>query len=393
MTADFDKIISRRGTDSAKWDTMDRKYGRPEMIHLGVADMDFGCPEAVLQGLREALAPGIIGYTDVGEDFYDSVIDWYQSRYALTIAREEIVFCQQINIALGLCVLAFTQPGDEVILHTPAYPPLAEAIRQNGRTVSESPLKRDGDRYTIDFAQMERLVTKRTRLLVLCSPHNPVGRVWSRAELEALGAFCKRHRLLLFADEIHGDITAAGKNFNSVLGLSAAFDRQVIQASSAAKSFNVPGALCAQLIILDPVIRQKMRQQLARVGIHNPNFFVPTIVKNCYCRSAVWLAEVLAYIDDNDAYTRRFFAARLPGFKVLPREGTYLLWVDYRELGCREAELEQWFIAAAGVSVYPGSVFGAAGRGYFRINIACSRKLLAVAYSRMQAVYQQLTDI
>ncbi len=385
---DFDTVTDRRNTNCGKWDTMDKKYGGKDMIHLGVADMDFKAPEPVLEGLRSVLDMGVLGYTDLSGGFYESIQRWYRKQYGLEVAREWIVFCPRINIASSICVETYTEPGDGVIMNTPAYGPLQSAILKNGRRMLASPLVRNGDRYEMDFAHMESLVDERTKMLILCNPHNPTGRSWTKEELETAAAFCKKHDLILFSDEIHGDLTAEGVKHQTTLSLTEESNDRLILATSPAKTFNIPGVIVSYMIIPNEKLRQKIAADIDRIGMHNPTIFAVTAVEKAYCQCDEWYEAVKKYIDANEAFTREYFARHFPGFHIFPREGTYLLWIDYEKTGLSEGELEQWFLEEANVSVYMGGVFGEAGRGYIRLNIASPRCLLEEAYERMRRAWR-----
>ncbi len=236
---DFDTIVDRRNTNCGRWDTMDKKYGSNELIHLGVADMDFRAPQPIIDGFQKCVDHGIFGYTDLSDAFYDSFISWMKRKHAVDVRKEEILFCPRINISSSLSVEMFTQPGDTVIINTPAYGPLYNAIVKNNRNVLESRLILENDRYCIDFEHLEETITPDTKMFILCSPHNPVGRIWTKEELNQVGEFCLKHRLILFTDEIHGDIKAPGIDFISILSLKEEIRQLSVVAASPTKTFNL----------------------------------------------------------------------------------------------------------------------------------------------------------
>lgn len=385
----FDTIIDRRGSNCGKWDTMDAKYGKDDVIHLGVADMDFRAPQPILDGLKACVEHGILGYTDLNNEFYEAISGWMKRIHHINVEREEIVFCPRINISSGLCVETFTEAGDEVLINTPAYGPLYQSIVKNNRVPVDSPLVRHGDRYEINFAEMEKLVTKKTKMFILCSPHNPVSRVWSREELVQAGEFCIRHNLLLFVDEIHGDIVNEGVVFTSSLSLPEAIRNRLLQVSSPAKTFNIPGVILSYMIIPNADLRERVKMSIDRIGMHNPTVFAVSAMENAYTKCDDWYREMLSYINENEKLVRAYFEKYMRDFYILPRQGTYLLWMDYSALGCTEQELETWFIEEAKVSVYMGTVFREQGNGYIRVNIACPRALLEKALDRMYKVYDK----
>lgn len=389
---DFDTIIDRRHTSCGKWDTMDQKYGSVDLIHLGVADMDFPSPQPIIDSFQKCLDHGIFGYTDLTDKYYEGFITWMKKRHSVEVKREEILFCPRINISSSLCVDTLTQKGQGVIIQTPAYGPLYQSIVKNNRKVLENPLKLEGDKYTIDFEKLEELSGPDTKMLILCSPHNPVGRVWTKEELEAVGRFCVEKDLLLFVDEIHGDITAKGVDFVSSLNLSPEVRERLVVATSLTKTFNIPGVILSYLVIPNQELRQKVADSIDRIGMHNPTIFSMAATETAYTECDDWYEAMLSYIDENENYTREYFSKYLPGFHIYPREGTYLLWMDYKALGLGEEDLEKWFLEEARVSVYMGTVFQEEGRGFIRVNIASPRKLLEQAYERMRKAYPKLNN-
>lgn len=391
MKINFDEWNERRNTNCGKWDTMDKKYQKEGMLHLGVADMDFKSPRQIIDAFQDILDKGIFGYTDLSDKFYENIQDWMKKKHQAEVTKEEIVFCPRINVSSSICVDTLTEETDEVIINTPAYGPLYQAIVKNNRKVVESPLKFENGHYKIDFAHLESVITDKTKMFILCSPHNPVGRVWTREELEEVGTFCKKHDLILFVDKIHGDIVAEGVTFTTALTLSDTVRERLIVTTSLTKTFNVPGVIVSYMMIPNEEIRNRIRQSIDRIGMHNPTIFAVAAVEHGYMECEEWYEEMLAYINENERFTRAFFAEHFPGFEILEREGTYLLWISYEKLGITEEELESWFLNKANVSVYMGSVFGDAGRGFIRLNIASPRAMLKEAFERMAAVYGELS--
>lgn len=390
MKINFDEWNERRNTNCGKWDTMDKKYQKEGMLHLGVADMDFQSPRQIIDAFQDILDKGIFGYTDLSDRFYENIREWMRQKHQAEVSREEIVFCPRINVSSSICVETFTEEMDEVIINTPAYGPLYQAVVKNHRKVVESPLILENGSYKIDFAHLESVVTDKTKMFILCSPHNPVGRVWTREELEEVGAFCKKHDLLLFVDEIHGDIVAEGVTFTTALTLSETVRERLIVATSLTKTFNVPGVIVSYMIVPNEEIRSRIAQTIDRIGMHNPTIFAVAAVEHGYMECEEWYQQMLDYVNENEKFTREFFAEHFPEFEILERQGTYLLWISYEKLGITEEELEKWFLEKANVSVYMGSVFGNQGRGFIRLNIASPRTMLKEAYERMAAVYSEL---
>lgn len=383
----FEEVIDRRGTNSGKWDTMDKNYNNDEIIHLGVADMDFRSPLPIIEGFQDIVNKGIFGYTDLSETFFDSIQKWYLQQHGLEIEKDWIVFCPRINIAASISVETFTNKGEGIILHSPAYGPLQQAIQKNNRELKDSPLLRHEDSYRINFEGMEALVDENTKMLILCNPHNPTGRCWNKEEMHRIADFCEEHDLILFSDEIHGDILNEGIKHTSALNITSKLNDRLIVASSPAKTFNIPGIILSYMIIPNEKLREKIANTIDRIGMHNPTIFAVTALEKAYTECEEWYNSMKQYIDHNEVYTRSFFQEHFPKMEILKREGTYLLWIDYSLYNLSEEELKEWFVNEAKVSVYMGSVFGPEGKGYIRLNIASPRALLAEAYARMSAAW------
>lgn len=388
---DFDQIIPRRNTNCAKWDEMDEKYRSKELIHLGVADMDFQSPPAVRSALQKVVEHGVFGYTNLGEGFYSSIQRWMKKQFNCDIPKEWIVFCPRINIASSICVEKLTNPHDKIIINTPAYAPLENAVLKNHRTVVESPLLLKNGRYQMDFDQLEKIADESTKMFVLCNPHNPTGRIFDKEELWRLADFCDRHKLYLFSDEIHSDIIKKGHRHACTLSLPQQLQNRLIYANSVTKTMNIPGLIISYMIIPNEHLRTQISQDIERVGILNPNIFSIAALEAGYTQSDDWLEAVNDYIDQNEKLFRDFVEANMPKFHVLPREGTYLLWVDCKEIGLPQEKLEEWFLHSAKVSVYMGTIFGKRGEGYIRVNLATARPLLRQALLRMREVYGEIS--
>jgi cystathionine beta-lyase len=385
----FDKIINRRNTNCAKWDTLAAMYGRNDLIHLGVADMDFESPKPILDAFSKVVDHKIFGYTDLNDGFYSSIQRWINKQLGVNIPREWIVFCPRINIASSICVDTLTSPSSSVILNSPAYSPLKEAIVKNNRRLIENSLVIKNGKFTMDFDHLESIVDDDTEMFILCNPDNPSGRVWSRKELEQLVQFCKEKDLILFSDEIHSDLLAEGVKHNSALHFEELYDR-LIYANSPTKTFNIPGVIISYMIIPNEELRDKVKKSIDRIGMHNPNIFSVVAVEAAYNHCDDWLMSVKDYVNENEKFVRSFLEENMKEFVVMPREGTYLLWIDYTALGVSEDELRDWFINEAKVELYMATNFGKDGYGYIRMNIAAPRKLLEEALNNMKNVYHKI---
>lgn len=388
----FDEIIDRKNTNSAKWDSLAKKYGRNDLIHLGVADMDFKSPEPILDAFKKVVDHGIFGYTDLNDEFYTSIKRWINKQVGIDIPREWIVFCPRINVASSICVDALTKPDAKAIINSPSYSPLKQAVTKNNRQIIENPLIVKDGKFIMDFDYLESVVDNETEMFILCNPDNPSGRAWTKEELKDVADFCEKHDLILFSDEIHADILAKGVNHCSTLTLSEIHDR-LIYASSLTKTFNIPGVIISYMIIPNQELREKIEQSIDKIGMHNPNIFSVVALEAAYNHCDDWLVAVNEYINDNEDFFCKYVNKHMKEFRIMPREGTYLLWIDYSALGIGEEELRDWFINEAKVEVYMGSSFGKDGVGYIRINLGTSRELLRQALSQMQEVYHKLLEV
>lgn len=383
MAYDFDTVLDRRGTNCAKFDEMDWKYG-PGLMHLGVADMDFRSPQPILDAFSQVVEKGVFGYTVLPQNYPALVRQWMQRRYDCAIQEEWVLFSPRINMAANMAVETFTQPGDGILLHTPAYTALQAAISKYGRRTVESPLVfRDGE-YQMDFEQMEQLCDESVKMLIFCNPQNPTCRVWRREELERLADFCCRHNLLVISDEIHGDIVPEGTRHTSLLSLGEDMNQRTILCNSITKTFNVPGVIFSNVIIPNPDIRRRMAETIDRWGLHNPTIFAAAMLEPAYTQCDDWLREVNRYIRANYDYLAGFIRDHLPGLKLMPSEGTYLAWINTSQLGMPEEELERFFLEKARVSVYMGSRYSQNTRDFIRINLACSRAYLTQALEQIK---------
>jgi len=390
MAFDFDRPVDRRGTLSYKWDQSEKLFGASDVLPLWVADMDFPSPPAVVEAIRRRAEEGIYGYTIRDEAYTDAVLDWFRRRHGWDIPREWLVDTPGVVTALSLAVELFTEPGDRVILQSPVYYPFYDVIRMNSREVAKNPLViRDG-RYETDWDQLEGLMRDGARMLLLCSPHNPGGRVWSREELVRLGELALKYGVFVASDEIHCDLVFRGHRHVPFASLSEAFARNSITCLAPTKTFNLPGIPASFAVIPDPERRRRFVARMKALSLHMASFFAPTAVKAAYGHGAEWLDAMLDYVWGNVEYALAFFAERLPELKPMRPEGTYLLWVDCRALGLDAQGIKDLMYRGAKVAFSEGSVFGSEGEGFVRINLACPRAMLREALERFARAAESL---
>ncbi|WP_136605376.1 MalY/PatB family protein [Paenibacillus dokdonensis] len=386
MKYNFDQIISRFGTNSAKWDGMARSLGR-DMIALSVADMDLPAPPVVVERVTEMAEHGIYGYTDPFPPYFDAVQGWLSKAYDWQVPQEWIVFCPRIVQAVSVIIQKLTEKGDRILVHTPAYQPVAKAVSLNDRQLVESPLQLVSGRYEIDFEDMERQMSEGVKMVMLVSPHNPTGRVWTIDELKRISELCIKYDALIVSDDIHADFIHAGHEHTVIAKLSDEVADRSIICTSPGKTFNLASLEIANIIIPNMQLREIFKEGLQQAGIHNPTFFSVPALEVAYTASDEWLDELRAYISDNIAYTMDFIKAQMPELKVIQPEGTYLLWVDCTACSSDESGLIEWIQEKSRVSVSYGTSFGVYGEGFIRLNVAAPRPLLQVALQRMADHY------
>ena len=382
----FDTLYDRRNTGSVKYDLMERE-GRPaDTLPLWVADMDFPAPACVGEALRGLTQPGIFGYSFPEEAYKQAVAGWFGRRFGWTPDPDWLVETPGVVFALCTAVRAFTQPGDGVMCQLPVYNHFFEAAVDNGRRPVYGHLKQGEDgRYEIDFAELERLLDQeKPKLLILCSPHNPVGRVWERQELERLGKLCFDRGVLVVADEIHCDFTYPGHPHTPFLSLGPEFEQNAIACTAPSKTFNLAGLQCSNVFIPNPKLRKAFEAELRAQGISGVNTAGRCACRAVYEQGEPWLEELLAYLRGNYAFLRDFVDREIPQLKVCPLEGTYLAWVDARGLGLDPAGLEDLLRTRARVWLSDGAGYGDGGQGFWRFNLACPRTTLTAALERIR---------
>ncbi|QJD87614.1 MalY/PatB family protein [Cohnella herbarum] len=391
MKYDFDKIIDRTGTASYKWDQSEKLFGRPDILPLWVADMDFEAPKEVVEAITRRAEQGIYGYTVRTQSFYDAIIGWLSRRHGWTIEQDWISSSPGVVPALSLMVLAFTEPGDGIILQSPVYYPFYDVIKANGRNVVDNALILKDGQYTINFDLLEQQAKDGAKMLLLCSPHNPGGRVWKREELVRIGEICTKYGLLVVADEIHHDLVFSGYKHVPYASLSDEFAQNSVTCIAPSKTFNLAGLQAASVIIPNEEIRRKYNALLRTLSIHMESYFGLTAIESSYTHGEQWLDQLLVYLEGNLNALVDFVGKHLPQVKVIKPEGTYLVWLDCTAISDKPQVLKQLMFEQAGVAFSDGSVFGKQGEGYLRINLACRRSLLVEALEKFASAANSAT--
>ncbi|MBR6325745.1 MAG: pyridoxal phosphate-dependent aminotransferase [Lachnospiraceae bacterium] len=388
----FDEIIPRAGTGSLKYDFGPERLGRDDLLPMWVADMDFAVPDCVREALLRTVDHRIYGYTETKEDYARSVIGWIERRSGYTFPKEALVKTPGVVFAIGMAVQAFTDPGDVVLIQNPVYYPFREVIEDNGRRAVSSDLVLKENHYEIDFEDLERVIREqKVRLMLLCSPHNPVGRVWERWELERIAELAERYDFLVVSDEIHSDFIADGHTHTIFASLSEQVAERTITCTAPTKTFNLAGLQISNIFITDRTLRRLFIKRLDAAGYSQANTFGVFACKAAYDEGEAWYREMWRYVQDNQAYFREFVARELPQLRVVRSEGTYLLWVDFRALGLSEKELQRLLTDGAHLWLDSGAIFGSCGRGFQRFNVACPRSILRQALEQLKEAVQGLS--
>lgn len=403
MTFNFDAEIDRTGTHSIKWeflfeghklvfgDHAQAKHGRDRLLPLWVADMDFRCPPAVIDALTERVAHGIFGYAMPSDSYYTAVIDWMARRYGVVVQREWLVLTPGVVPALNMLVETLITPGDKVLVQRPVYYPFFAAIENNGGDIVSNTLALENGRYTIDFDDLAaKTADPAVKMAILCSPHNPIGRVWTREELTRFGEICLANDVLVIADEIHCDLIYDGVAFTSFAAINETFAQKSIICTAPSKTFNMAGLKTSNIIIQDKEIRAKFNKTLNRHGLMGGNALGIVATEAAYTHGEAWLAEAMAYIEANYHFMAAYLAEHLPQLEVIRPEGTYLVWVDCRKLGLEAAARRQLLLGEAKVFLDNGEMFGPEGEGFERFNLACPRSILAEALERIVTAVSHL---
>lgn len=390
MAYDFDRVIERRNTDSLKFDYA-QKRGRPaDILPLWVADMDFSAPPEVLSALHERVEHGIFGYSDAAtNDYFDSLNQWYQSRFDYSFQESWLTKAPGVVYALSAAIRAFTREGDGVLIQPPVYYPFTESVLENNRVLAQNVLIEHGGQYTIDLADFERQIVEHSvKLFLLCSPHNPVGRVWTREELLAIGDLCLRHGVVVVSDEIHADFVFPGNRHHVFASLKPEFEAITVTCTAPSKTFNLAGLQIANIFIADESLRKTFRAELNASGYSQPNVIGLIASRAAYAHGAAWLNELLVYLRGNLDYLRNFLQHELPQIRLVEPQGTYLAWLDCRALGLSDALLNHWITHNAKLWLDAGTMFGTGGEGFVRLNYACPRATLTQALNQLKSAYE-----
>ena len=390
MGFDFDAVIDRRNTWSIKWDYSIRFFGQEDILPMWVADMDFPSPPAVIEAVKKRAEHGVFGYTGMPDTCLEAVMGWMKRRNGWDMEKEWIVHSPGVVTSVITSVLTFTVPGERVLVQPPVYHPFYSSISDNGRQLVVNPLKLQDGRYTMDFEDLEAKLLEGVKMMILCSPHNPVGRVWTKEELAQLGEICTKYDVLVVSDEIHSDLIYQGYSHTPFPMASEKMISKSVLLISPTKTFNLAGLYTSFEVIPDSSLRKLFEMTLHKNGAAISNILGITAAEAAFRNGEEWLNSLMLYLRGNLETVVRFFKERIPAIKVIIPEGTYLVWLDCREMGMSEPELKDFFIKEARVGLNNGSIFGSEGTGFQRMNIACPRNMLIEGLKRIESAMGKL---
>jgi cystathionine beta-lyase len=384
MPYDFDQHVNRYNTASIKWDEAGRFFGEKDILPMWIADMDFMSPTPVIEAIKKRAEHGIFGYTSETESYRESVVDWLRRRFNWEVREEWIYHSPGIVSALSFLIQTFTQTGDKVLIQPPVYYPFTEVIVNNGRQVIHNRMALEDKRYSMDIDDLRTKASQGPKMIILSNPHNPVGRVWTEAELLELGTICQNNKVVVVSDEIHADLLYPGYTHVPFARISEEFAQNCIVCTAASKTFNLAGLQTSNLIIANPALGKMFRTTMKKHHLLRANIFGAVATESAYRHGEEWLEQLLGYLNGNRLFLTEYVETRIPKIKVIEPEGTYMVWVDCRGLGMDTMGLEHFMRKEAKVGIDNGHLFGPGGEGFIRLNIACPRATLEAGLRRIE---------
>jgi cysteine-S-conjugate beta-lyase len=382
---DFNRIIDRKNTRSAKW-------SNPDLLPLWVADMDFEAPPGVAEAITERAKHNLYGYDRLPEKYFETLINWFEKQWFVKFKEEWIVPTSGVVEAVFFAIRIYTVPGDAVVIQPPVYHPFARSVLHSGRQLLNNPLVKSDTQYKIDFDDLEKkLADPFVKMLILCNPHNPVGRVYTADELKKIGELALKHDVIIVSDEIHGDLILGGRKHISFLGLSEEINKISVICTAPSKTFNLAGLATSNIIIPDKKLREKYAEYLQKRGIHGGNLYGFIAGEAAYRTGGQWLADLLIYLEENAKYLKNYLAENIKNIYAEDLEGTYLMWLDFRKLNLSDSELDNFIRTKAKLWLSPGRQFGEEGSGFMRVNIAAPREIIKNALERLETAVKSLS--
>ena len=377
MPYDFDKPVDRRNTHSLKWDVKEHE------LPMWVADMDFQTAPEIQAAIQERAAHGVFGYSIVPEEWYQAYMDWWQRRHVFSMEKEWLVFCTGVVPAISSMVRKLTTVGENVLVQTPVYNIFFNSIVNNGRNIVESPLQYDGNTYHMDFEDLEqKLSDPQTTLMILCNPHNPIGRIWNREELGRVGDLCRKHRVIVISDEIHCDLTSPGQEYIPFVFASESCRNNSITCIAPTKAFNLAGMQTAAVVVPDPCLRHKVWRGLNTDEVAEPNSFAVEAAVAAFTKGEAWLNALREYIQENKNFVEDYLKKEVPQIRPVSSQATYLMWLDCRDMPGCATEFTQYLRKHTGLYLSEGRQYGESGSSFIRMNVACPRSQLQEGLKR-----------
>lgn len=391
MKYNFDKITPRDNTNSLKFDFAE-EFGKPKnVLSMWVADMDFSVADEITAAMKQAVEFGIYGYSIPKDSYYEAITNWMRERHDWDAKKEWIVKTPGVVFAIATAIRALTKEGDAVIIQTPVYYPFTNMVRENNRKLIDSPVKLNKGRYEMDLADFEeKIIQNQVKLFIMCNPHNPVGRVWTKEELQAVGEICLKHNVYVISDEIHHDFVYPGYKHHVFANVDERFVQISLTCTAPSKTFNLAGLQTSNIFIPNEDVRNAFCKEIAKTGYDEINTLGLVACEAAYKHGAEWLEQLLEYLKGNMDYAKAYIEENIPKVHVIEAEGTYLLWLDCRELGLSAAELEDVMLNKAGLWLDGGEMFGPSGEGFQRVNIACPRSVVKHALEQLKKAIESL---
>lgn len=384
MEWNFDEEVAREGTFCVKYDLRKDVFGTADVIPMWVADMDFRTPDFILDAIKKRLSHGVMGYTYHPREYYSSISGWLGERHGWEVHDDWICFCPGIVPALNLCTLAYTRPGDSIIIQPPVYTPFFDAVENHGRNLILNQLVFSDGKWRMDLESLRRIIRPDTRMIIISNPHNPVGRSWDPDELRELADICIDNHTLILSDEIHCDLVLPGYRHTPVASLSSKISAITVTCLAPSKTFNVAGLSTSSVVISNPVLRKYFKSKIDHLHIGNGNIFGTVSSIAAYTEGGNWLSGLLEYIEGNAAFVMDYCAEFIPEIIPARPEATYLIWLDCRKLGMNSRDLHEFFISKARVGLNEGSTFGPGGEGFMRMNLGTTRRRVTRAMEQIR---------
>lgn len=387
---DFNKPIDRRGTHCVKVEALENYFGRKDLLPLWVADMDFETPDFIIEALRRRLDHAVLGYPVAYDGYWNSIIGWLRNRHGWEVEREWLRYIPGIVKGIAMVINAFTQQGDKVIIQPPVYHPFRLVPEHNGREVVMNPLRRVGDRYEMDFEQLESVIDEKCKLLILSNPHNPVGITWSKATLQRLAEIAAKHNIIVVSDEIHCDMALYGNRHTPFATVSEEATRCSITFGAPSKTFNIAGVVSSFAVVPDPVLREKFFSWLTANEMDMPTIFAMTATEAAFTEGEQWRQQMIAHIEGSIDYVEAFLSENIPAIKLIKPEASFLVWLDCSALGLKHEELVKLMVDEAHLAMNDGAMFGIGGEQHLRLNVGTQRSVLEQAMQQLKSATDKL---